>query len=390
MPNKRFALKYNVTALDENRGEIMIYSDISPYSWGDESVTARDFDKRLKDLGDVDEITIRINSPGGAVNEAVAIRTALMKHQAKKTIDIEGECCSAATIIACLPGAHVRMAKGGDYMIHRASWLAWGHADAMYAAYQSLTNTDNAIADMYAERTGMTKEKCLELMTAETWYSAETAMEAGFVDEIITGGDEELPIVACAFGREEAEQLIRTCYAHAPESAIKNACAKNAAAQDHQSVSNEQSAVAAEDSTENKNEGVTTVDVKEATAEQLQTENPELMQTITQQAIAAERERIRRIDRVTPKGAKFAEMAKKAKEAGTSVEDYLAQVVEAQEKAGDEYLEARAKETAKAGSVGGGDTKDHDGDDTQAKSDKLAKELAELANGMKATHTELA
>ena len=121
MPNKRFALKYNVNALDENRGEIMIYSDISSYSWGDyESVTSRDFDRKLKDLGDVDEITIRINSPGGAVNEAVAIRTALMKHQAKKTIDIEGECCSAATIIACLPGARVRMAKGGDYMIHRA------------------------------------------------------------------------------------------------------------------------------------------------------------------------------------------------------------------------------------------------------------------------------
>lgn len=390
MPNKRFALKYNVTALGENKGEIMIYSDISPYSWGDESVTSRDFDRKLKDLGDVDEIIIRINSLGGAVNEAVAIRTALMKHKAKKTIDIEGSCCSAATIIACLPGARVRMAKGGDYMIHRALWGAWGNADKMLAAYQSLTNTDNDIADMYAERTGMTKEKCMELMIAETWYSAETAMEAGFVDEIIKAEEAEEPIVACAFGREEADALMRECYAHAPESAIKNACAKKAETQGHQSVSNELSAVAAEASTENKNKGVNTVDVKDATAEQLQTENPELMQNIIQQAVNAERERMQKIDKLTPKGAKFAEMAKKAKEDGTSVQDYLEMVIEAQEKAGTEYLDARTKETAKAGNVGGGDAKDNDGDNSEAKSDKLAKEIADLANGMKATDSNLA
>ncbi|MBQ6256968.1 MAG: hypothetical protein IJJ60_10310, partial [Clostridia bacterium] len=122
----------------------------------------------------------------------------------------------------------------------------------------------------------------------------------------------------------------------------------------------------------------------------LQTENPELMQTITQQAVAAERERMQKIDKLTPKGAKFAEMAKKAKADGTSVQDYLEMVIEAQEKAGADFLEARTKETANAGNVGGGDAKDNDGDNSEAKSDKLAKEIADLANGMKATDSSLA
>lgn len=384
MPDKRFALKCDVKALDESRGEIMVYSVISMYKWDDDTVTSNSFDKSLKALGDVNEIVVRINSIGGAVTEAVAIRTALMKHPAKKTIDIEGACDSAATIIACLPGAHVRMAKGGDYMIHRSSWSAWGHADAMLAAYNSLTNSDNDMADIYAERTGMTKEKCLELMTAETWYNAEQAMEAGFVDEIIQAAETEQPIMACAGSPEETEKLMRACYAHVPESAVKNACAQI------ETVSNEPSAVAAENSSENKNEGVNTVDVKEATAEQLQQENPQLAQSIAQDAIKAERERMQKIDKLTPKGAKFAEMAKKAKEDGTSVEDFLEQVIAAQEKAGDDYLEARAKETANAANVGSGDAGDNDKPDAAAQSDKIAKELAEMANGMRATTRALA
>ena len=149
--NKRFALMASVTALGNRRGEVMIYSVISSvisdWAWGDSDpvVTSNRFDKALKDLGDVDEITVRINSPGGAVSEAVAIRTQLIKHPARKIIDIEGSCASAATLIACMPGAKVRMAKGSDYMIHRCTWGARGHADTMLAAYNSMMNPKHGI-----------------------------------------------------------------------------------------------------------------------------------------------------------------------------------------------------------------------------------------------------
>ena len=388
--NRRFALMASATALGNRRGEVMIYSVITDWTWGDSdpAVTSNRFDKALKDLGDVDEISVRINSPGGAVSEAIAIRTMLMKHPATKTVDIEGACDSAATLIACLPGAKVRMAKGGEYMIHRCTWGARGHADTMLAAYNSMMNTDRDMADIYAERTGKTQEECLELMKAETWFTADTAMEAGFVDEIIASADGEEPIAACAVDAETAE-VMRACYAHAPEHAIKAAQAPAKEAPEN-NVSNGNTAVAAERPSENNLEGVNNMDeLRNATAEQLEQENPELVASIGRAAVEAERERLRQIDDVTPEREEYAQMRADAKANGTSFADYLKLIAaksrelkEAENKKRAEYLANREKETADASNVGGGDAGDHDGDDADAKTDKAAKDIAEIAKDM--------
>jgi len=399
--NKRFSLMASATALGNRRGEVMIYSVITDWAWGDNDpvVTSNRFDKALKELGDVDEITVRINSPGGAVSEAIAIRTMLMKHPAMKTVDIEGACDSAATLIACMPGAKVRMAKGGDYMIHRCTWGARGHAEAMLAAYQSMTNTDNDMADIYAERTGKSREECLELMKAETWFTAESAMEAGFVDEVIAGAEGEEPIAACAMDAETAD-LMRACYAHAPEYTIKAAQAqtmKPETGKPGNDVSNGNTAVAAERPSENTLEGVNNMDeLKNATAEQLTQENPELVADIGKAAVEAERARIRKIDDLTPDGEAYAQMCADAKANGTSAADYLEMVAkksrelkEAERKKGADYLADRQKETANAGNVGGGDSGDHDGEDKEAKENRTAKELAAIADSMEVNASEM-
>lgn len=413
MPNKVFHLMASVTALGNRRGEVMIYSTITPYKWRDTDpeVTSNEFDKKIKELGDVDEILVRINSPGGSVWEATAIRTILEKHPAKKSIDIEGLCASAATIIACIPGAKVRMAKGGEYMIHRCSSGAWGHADAMLAAYNSMTATDSTLADYYSERTGKTAEECLELMKAETWYTGKTALEAGFVDELIEGGEEADDIAACAVD-EDTMELMKACYANTPEEVV---CRENDGGQNDDSNGN--SAVAADGPSVNNHEGVNSMDeLRNATAERkatlpmakssaqradgsgqigdldfatLQAENPALAQSITNDAISAERNRIKRINSLTRKGAKWEAMAKKAIEDGTSVEDFLTAIIAEEQKAGTDYLEARQRETAGAGNVGGGDSGDHD-DDVTAKVDKAASDIASLMKGMNADGAAMA
>ena len=388
MPNERkqFHIVAAATALGNRRGEVTVYSSISRYKYGDNdpTVTSNSFDKELKKLGDVDEITVRINSPGGVVTEAIAIRTELMKHKAKKIIDIEGCCDSAATLIACLPGARVRMAKGGEYMIHRCSAMAWGHADALLSAYNSATQTDKDMAGIYAERTGKSEDECMELMKAETWYGAEEAKEAGFVDELITGTDEDLELTACAVDSETME-LMRACYAHAPEHAIKPGKEP-----DNNPVSNETSAVAAGNSAENNAEGVNPMpELKDATAEQLQQENPTLAQSIADSAIASERERVKKIQKLTPKGAKWEAMSKKAIDEGQSPADFLEAVIAEQAKTGEEYLQARAQEVAPAADVGGGDSGDND-KDAETKTAQAAKDIAELAKGMNYSGFEMA
>jgi len=381
-----FRLECRMAKAEDSKAEIMIYSSIAPNKWWDDdpTVTSRDFDKELKALGDVDEITIRINSPGGAVNEAVAIRTALMKHKAKKIVDIEGSCDSAATLIACLPGAHVRMAKGADYMIHRCSWIAWGHADAMLSAYNSMINTDNDMADIYAERTGKTRDECLELMTATTWYTAETAKEAGFVDEVIQGAeaDEEEEIAACAMDAD-VYGLMQEYYQNVPEHPIREAKAPEAP---EQPVRNEQTAVAAGDSSENTGETQeerkdTNMELKDATAEVIQQENPAAADAIRKAAVEAERNRRKAILTLKPKGAKWDKLAEDAIANGDSEADFLRAVIAEQAKTGEEYLENRQAETKPAENIGAGDAGDND-KDAEASGDKLAKELATLADGM--------
>ena len=395
MPSNRnigFRLEFKTNKVAEKKGEVMVYSVISGSKWWGDETTAIDFDKALKELGDVDEITIRINSPGGEVASAIAIRTALMKHKAAKVIDIEGQCCSAATLIACLPGAKVRIAKGSDYMIHRCSMGVRGNVNVIRSAMESMVNTDNAIADIYAEKTGKRdREGYLKLMDKTEWYDADGAIAEGFADEIIEAEEGEEPIAACAV-TEEVYKTMQAIYDNVPEMAV----VKPAPATETP-VSNEKTAVAAGNSSENTGEtpnegGIHMVELKDATAEVIQQENPAAAQAIADEAakaaVTAERERIAKIRKLTRKGAKWEAMRDKAIEDGTSPDAYLEAVIAEEEKAGAAFLEARTNETKPAEKVGAGDTTDLD--NGKEAEEKAAKEIAEMAKDMSADTTEMA
>ena len=375
--NKCFSLRFAVTALGGKKGEVKIYSIIDTMKfWPDDpAVTADDFDKQLAALGDIDELTVRINSPGGVLTEAVAIRAMLMKHPAKKTIDIEGDCASAATVIACLPGAHVRMAKGSQYMIHQAKCGARGTAENMLNAANMLQKCDRDMAEIYAERTGKTADECIELMKKETWFTAEEAVENKFADEVLTGEDAMEPIVACAVD-EETMELMRACYDHAPEHLIRQNAPSNQG-EDQPISTGAEAAAAPSEHTENKEENP--MDLKTVTAEQLNQENPDLAQAIAQQAVAAERERVQQIEALTPPYAEYEQMRDKAVQDGTSAEAYFKQIVAAQKKKGADYLKNRIDETAASSAVKGGSADDNQ-TDPEAKKEQFAKDVAAMAS----------
>lgn len=389
--NIGFRLEFKTNKIAEKKGEVMVYSVISNDKWWGDETTATDFDKALKDLGDVDEITVRINSPGGEVSSAIAMRTALMKHKARKTIDIEGQCCSAATLIACLPGAKVRMAKGSDYMIHRCSLGVRGNVNVLRSAMESMINTDNAIADIYAEKTGKRdREGYLQLMDKTEWFDVEGAIAEGFADEVIEAAEGEEPIAACAVD-EEVYKAMCAIYDNVPEIPVIN------------TVSNVKTAVAAGNTSENMGEapkqgGTVHMEINGATAEMIQQENPEAAQAIAdaarEAALTAERERIAKIRKLTDKGAKWEAMRDQAIEDGTSAEAYLEAVIAEKEKerqqAGQAFIASRTAETAQAAQIGAGDAGDLDGKNDKDAEDKLAKELADLASAIDIQTNEMA
>ena len=171
-----------------SRAKINIYDAIGGWF----GTNAADFVTELDAL-DVDELEVHVNSPGGAVWDGIAIMNALKAHRARVTVIVDGIAASAASIVA-MGGDEVVMAEGSQMMIHRASGGAWGNAAFLRDIAALLDKIDGNLAGIYARRAGGTRESWLELMTAETWYDAAEAVEAGLADradESLEGVDAE-------------------------------------------------------------------------------------------------------------------------------------------------------------------------------------------------------
>jgi ATP-dependent Clp protease protease subunit len=176
-PFRRAQAKLRV-ALTDTEAEILLYSEISEW-WG---IGAETF-KRELDAITTPTINLRINSPGGDVFDSYAIYNALVAHPARIITHIDGVAASMASIIA-LAGDEVRMAENAFFMVHNPWSIVMGNADALRKEAGLLEKIGGTMADTYRERTGATAEEVAAWMDDETWFTAEEAKAAGFVDSI--------------------------------------------------------------------------------------------------------------------------------------------------------------------------------------------------------------
>lgn len=162
--------------------ELLIYGTLANESWYEDDVTAMAFQEELKEHSGKD-IVLRINSPGGDVHAGVAIFSLLQDHKGFKTCKIDGLAASAATIppMAC---DKVIMSQAATMMIHNPWTLAVGDANEMQNVIDQLNEIREGIVSAYANKTGMERDQIIDLMDAETWMSAEKAVELGFADQI--------------------------------------------------------------------------------------------------------------------------------------------------------------------------------------------------------------
>lgn len=130
-------------------------------------------------------INLRINSPGGDVFAGRAMATAIKLH-GNVTAYIDGIAASAATYVA-LAAKDVQIADGAMFMIHNAWSLAYGNKADMASMADLLNKIDQTIINDYVAKTGMTAEEVAAMMNAETWLSAQEALDKGFVNSIFSG-----------------------------------------------------------------------------------------------------------------------------------------------------------------------------------------------------------
>ncbi len=145
--------------------------------------TARSVVEQLKEIDDSAELEVLINSPGGEYFEGVAIYNLLEARSGKTVVSILGLAASAASIIA-MAGDEVRMSETGVIMIHNTIGFCYGNKSSMQETASTLAKFDLIMANLYANRSNLELDDVIDAMDAETFYSADEALEAGLIDEI--------------------------------------------------------------------------------------------------------------------------------------------------------------------------------------------------------------
>lgn len=194
-------------------GELVLYGFVGDSYWGD-GFTAREVIDALAEIGRDNDVTVRINSGGGYVDDGVAIFNSLTAHKGKVTVVVDAIAASSASVIA-MAGDERIMRKGAMMMIHDPSSVAWGTAADMERAVKMLEKHAENLAGIYAEVTGEDVGDIRDDMKDELWLTAEEAVERGFA----TSANDNKAKAAAAHDY--------SVYAHAPERLVALSGRKN-------------------------------------------------------------------------------------------------------------------------------------------------------------------
>lgn len=164
--------------------EILIFSQI-------EAETAKTVATKLA-ANPAAHVTVRVNSPGGDCMAGLAIANSLQAHKGRVTIQVQGMCASAATLLCCV--AFTTAPANAVFMVHQPWVQLSATANELRKAADALDVMAQSITRMYATKTGKTPAKIKELFAAgDTWFSAEEARAFGLIDHV----EEEFRIAAC-------------------------------------------------------------------------------------------------------------------------------------------------------------------------------------------------
>ncbi len=172
---------YKVEALSDDEAEVLIY-DIIGWPFND----AGDLVRALAEMKQK-TITVRINSPGGDVFDAMAIFNALQSHKSKVVTRIESLAASAASVIA-LAGKEVQAYKNAMVMIHEPWIYTAGNQYDLREMADILEKISGNMIDIYSGNSSVGKKEAKQMMKDETWLTAKEAKEKGFIDTILETG----------------------------------------------------------------------------------------------------------------------------------------------------------------------------------------------------------
>lgn len=194
MPENKLNIdfKCELTNETENSVDMYLYGSIVdevPRNWltGEKEEGDFIFPESVREMvnkaGDKD-INIHLNSRGGHVFASIPIHNFLKQSENKITVWVDGIAASGASIIA-MAADEVIMPSNTNMMIHRASSGLYGNADDFLKQAETLEKIDESVMESYMGRFVGTKEELIELISEDSWLTAEECVTFGLADKVI-------------------------------------------------------------------------------------------------------------------------------------------------------------------------------------------------------------
>lgn len=196
-------------------GEIYLYGVVGKPEYGGDFGFS-DVQDALEQL-DGAHAHVRINSVGGIVDEGVPIYGLLSRYEGGVTTYNDSLAASIASVIMLASKDRVT-AKGSRWMVHRAMGGAVGNVQDIERYVNQLRAYDMSIEEIYRSTLGEDVD-IGAMLDAETWFTAESAIESGLATKM-EGDAKAKPRVAAWFKNSPLE-MIAAC-ADEPIVRLKN------------------------------------------------------------------------------------------------------------------------------------------------------------------------
>lgn len=140
-----------------------------------------------------EEITLYINSPGGIVQDGLAVYDTMMLMRSPVRTVCIGTCASMGAIIF-LAGEKREMMKHGKIMIHDPAFggnctIAGKKSHEIRIELEVLDKCRESLAHIIAERTHKNIEEIYKVTVNDAYFTATEAIDFGLATDIITGGN---------------------------------------------------------------------------------------------------------------------------------------------------------------------------------------------------------
>lgn len=313
------------------------------------------------------DITVWIDSPGGSVFAAAGIYTLLKEHKGKVVAKIDGKAISAASMIL-MAADEKYISPVGQVMIHNPIPAngVFGDAEELRKVADVLDEIKETIVNAYIAGTGRPRDEIWEMMNQETWMSANTAVNEKFVDGVLyQDNDEEFNV-----NNIKDYEFKRLKIVNSMETSIKKMISIK---------SNEQAAENKNAEDNSQKEGDQEVEIKNL--EDLVNAYPDLVKKAKNQAVEAERERIKNIDEIADNIDQ--ELVNKAKfEDPMDAKDLAFEAMKSDKKKADQYLNDVQRDTEESGvdEVKAMAAEEKEDIENKEKITKEAKSLADTVN----------